>query len=396
MRILVVNPALLRLNSLGACEQDRLRNVANLRRLGHDVHLVTGWMPYQKREDVEAFYAGRDIDVTLTPIRSGRTPRRWLDVALWDGMAWEYGEPDFLAALSRAVADFQPEKVWCHGSYVWSPAQAALRKGIPTVVRSVNYEPTQMLHEKRRSPTDVMRYIGKSAGERRAARGTTLAAITPAEEAIYRRIAPDADIRLLPLQTLPDLLRPPRPQADRQPLHVFFMGATYNVAHNRAALRFILEAVAPLVRGRAPGAFVFHILGSKVPADLASYASADLIFDGYVPDLDAHLEGMDIALAPSLSGVGMQQKVFEPLCRAFPTITHARALAGYAFEPGTHVLTAEDAEGYGAHLLALRDPARRSDLSREASAQTARLFGQAEMDARLMGILQGREALTRR
>lgn len=388
MRVLVINPALVRLHSLGACEQDRLRNIDTLRRLGHSVHVLTGWMPYQSIEEVQRFYAERQMDSTLSPIGGGRSPGRWLKLAQWDGMAWEYASPEFLDVVQRTLAAFQPNRVWCHGSYLWAPALAALRSGVPAVVRSVNYEPMQLLHENRRSPRDVIRYLGKAAGERRAASATVLAAITPVEANIYRQIAPKANVALLPLQTLPDVLRPPRAQPARSPLRVFFMGASYNVAHNRQALQFILDDLVPLIRAQAPGEFVFHIFGSKVPADLAERAADDVRFDGYVPDLNASLEAMDIALAPSLAGVGMQQKVFEPICRAFPTVTHARALAGYAFEPGVHVLTAEDAAGYAAHLLSLREPQRRAALSQQAAAQAAQLFSQAALDARVSALME--------
>ena len=62
MRILVVNPALVRLHSLGACEQDRLTNLVRLRALGHEVYLLTGWMPYQQPDEVRAFYAARGLE----------------------------------------------------------------------------------------------------------------------------------------------------------------------------------------------------------------------------------------------------------------------------------------------------------------------------------------------
>jgi hypothetical protein len=69
-------------------------------------------------------------------------------------------------------------------------------------------------------------------------------------------------------------------------------------------------------------------------------------------------------------------------------VTHARALAGYAFEPGVHVLTTEDAAGYAAHLLSLREPQRRAALSQQAAAQTAQLFSQAAMDARVSALME--------
>jgi hypothetical protein len=382
-RLLIINPALVRLNAFGACEQDRMAHVRRMIERGFTVRLLTGWMPYQQREAVEALYADLGIPVDLFPAGTqARHPARLTRFAHLDGMAWEYAAPAAHAALARALAAHQPDLVWCHGSYLWAMARAARARHLPVVIRSVNYEPEQLMHENAAGAGMRLRYAAKVRGERHAVRSGVVAAISPDEAALYARLHPAARVELLPLQTLPPLLHPPRPAAlSDRPLRAFFMGASYNIAHNRAALDFLLHAVIPLVRQRAPGAFTFHILGSKLPPAAAAHAAPDLHFPGYVPDLDAALAEMDIALAPSLAGAGMQQKVFEPLARAFPTITHRRALAGYDFTHGVHLLLAEDASTFVDALLRLRDPDLRAHLSASAARQSAALFNRSALDA---------------
>jgi hypothetical protein len=90
---------------------------------------------------------------------------------------------------------------------------------------------------------------------------------------------------------------------------------------------------------------------------------------------------------PSLSGNGMQQKVFEALCRGFPTVTNRRALAGYAFAEGEHLLLAEDVAGYVAALRRLRDEALRARLGTAARDQAGRLFSAAALDAATAAVL---------
>lgn len=419
MTILIFNPALVRLTALGACEQDRLAHAARLIARGCAVRVLTGYMPYQQRDDVTAFYAARSLPVDLFPVGTqSRHPARLTglvtDLALADGMAWEYAAPLAAAALRTALAADRPAAVWCHGSYTWPAAQIARRMGIPVVIRSVNYEPAQMQHERVIAPitNGLRRYIGdglnavrvaaKVHGERHAVRTGVIAAISPAEQALYKSMIPGGSLAvadhgmervlLLPLQTLPALLRPPRPARPAEPLHAFFMGASYNVQHNRAALDFLVHQVIPRVRVRLPGRYVFHLLGSKLPAGVTGLAAPDLIFPGYVPDLEAYLAGMDIALAPSLGGAGMQQKVFEPLARAFPTLTHQRGLAGYPFVHAVHVLDADrlaggvldaatSANGFVTGLERLTDPALRTRLSAAAAQQSAALFSQPALDA---------------
>jgi len=164
------------------------------------------------------------------------------------------------------------------------------------------------------------------------------------------------------------------PKTEASPLRVFFMGASYNISHNLAGLAFIVHEIIPAIRAVAPHCFEFHILGSKVPASIGKLAAPDLSFDGYVPNLTQYLTMMDIALMPSLFGVGMQQKVFESLCRGFPTITHPQALAGYPFEPGVHVMVATDKAGFVAHLLTLQDAVYRQHIALQAVTRATKLF----------------------
>jgi glycosyltransferase involved in cell wall biosynthesis len=383
MRILVVNPALIRFEALGACDQDRLANVHDLMRLGHDVLLFTQSYRFRGLDEHRAYYAAQGMPARVTPFRGEKlTLARLADPAFLDGAAWEYGAPSFSGPLGETLREWQPDLVWCHASYLWPAAQLARRAGYRVVLRSVNYESVHRRQESRPSPSNWLRFLGKELGERRALISShVLAAITPDEADTYRRVNPGAAVKTLPLRTLPGFLRPPQPTVERSPLHTFFMGASYNISHNRRGLEFLVNEVLPRVRARAPGRFVLHVLGTKIPSHIQAQAAADLVIDGFVPDLETFLVGMDIALMPSLFGQGMQQKIFESLCRGFPTITHSRALVGYPFVPGDEVLLAEDADSFAAALLSLEAPERRQALAAGASAKAAQLFNQDALDA---------------
>jgi glycosyltransferase involved in cell wall biosynthesis len=394
MRVLIVNPEVPRLHSLGACEQDRLVNAADLQRYGYEVRLLTRANPHNSIPENEQFYAKHGVQATVTAFSPpSRAPYRFGDVANIDGAAWVYGMPDFRTATDAVLDEWKPDLVWCHTSFSWHPAFRAKLRGIPTVIRSTNYEPNQLVYETRRTAGQYVRYFGKLYSERRTLQGASvLAAITPFEASIYSRIAAtiksDTPVEVLPLRTLPALLRNPVPAREHAPLRVFMMGSSYNMSHNRVALEFIVRDLAPIMRERAPGAFEFHILGSKVPDELKrQFAAPDVIFDGYVEDLEAHLNTMDIALAPSLIGAGMQQKVFEPICRGFPTVTHTRALAGYALENGKHILTGNNLGEVAAALTSLRDPALRTRIAADGAARARDLFSQQVIDAKVNAII---------
>lgn len=389
MRILVANPHLVRLNAFGACEQDRLKNVQTLKHLGHEVRAFTFSTPARPIEAVTQVYVDRGLPVTVVSITHARLePARLTDIAYLDGAAWQYAQSSYLSALEKTLAEFKPDLIWCHGSYHWAPARLARSHGLRAVIRSVNYEPEQLRHEHDFSLANTIRYFGKVQSERRALQSASvMAAITPDELAIYQRIDPGACVQLLPLATLPELLREPTVR-DRHPLHICFMGATYNVPHNRRALDFVTLELMPILRRQAPGDFVLHVFGSKVPDSSRSLQSDDLIFEGYVSDLESRLADMDIAVSPSLAGVGMQQKIFEPLCRGIPTVTHRRGLAGYHYRDGESVLLSETAEDFARCLLELRSLDFRRRIAGNAAAQSAALFAQDAMHSRVQTILE--------
>jgi len=388
-RILVVYPAVPNYQALGAASQDQMAHLADFLRLGYSVHLVTRGSPYRALEEGKQFYQRYGIEADLVPWTTRNyIGRRLRDIAFLDGMAWDYAKPDFQEVVRRMIVEWKPDLVWCHTTFLWSAAALASRFNIPAVIRSINFEPNELRHSSAtKGLLNQLRMRGKWLGEKRAMKNASvLVPITPEEATIYRSLDPRINLAVLPLGTLSRLLTIPYAARDRSPLHVYFMGSTYSVAHNRAALEFIVQQVVPEVRRLAPGAFVFHILGRHVPSPLANLATPDLVFEGFVPDLDPFLAGMDIALVPSLFGPGMQQKIFEPLARAFPTITQRRGLGGYNFEGDVHLLLAEDAQDFARQLIRLQSHALRNALSKNVRQRAIELFSQDQLDAVLQSI----------
>ena len=170
--------------------------------------------------------------------------------------------------------------------------------------------------------------------------------------------------------------------ADKKVLNVFFAGSTYNVSHNRAALKFLLKKIAPQTESDFPGQFKFHVLGRKVPDDLESYFNHNVINHQYLVELEylSLLSEMDVAIVPSLYGAGMQQKVFEPLSRGFPVVTSQRGVAGYPFENGRHLLLAETGEEYVRCLERIKNYELRKQLSMQAKLLSNDLFSEPVLE----------------
>ncbi len=383
----------------GAEQMDRAEGVRLLVRLGFDVVVITKVVEWADSTYIESCAHEMGIRVVMVPYRfSNRTLSNTeklykffgkLKHPLYlDGAAYEYSEKGIIEALSKELAEYKPDVVWFEYTYLWPLYGLVRRAGIPIVTRSLNFEPKHFLEEDGRTLFNYIKYAAKLLGERRCVRmSDVVLAITPKEKTKYERVGAKK-VLLLPLRSLPRFVASPRPLVrERTPLHVFFMGSSYRVAHNRAALALVLKEIAPLLRAQAPGEFVLHVLGSKVPEEYKKYFTNDCVYEGYVENLDTFLSTMDVALMPSLMGAGQQQKIFEPLARGIPTITAPRALAGYDFTQDVEYLGATTPQEYTAALLLLRNKALREMLSGAASQKAATLFAQIKLDEVVLAAL---------
>ncbi|MBI2443838.1 MAG: glycosyltransferase [Candidatus Magasanikbacteria bacterium] len=340
-RILVITPRFPEPAS-GACEQDRAENLRQLPRLGYEIEVIGKLYTWQDPEEIRAKWKASGVPLTLVPYRYiGGGWREQLERLRYtlphpgrlDPATLEYVEPRMRDTVREAVKRFQPDIVWCDYTYLW-PLFRLIPRATPIVVRSINFEARHFLEEDGRTLFNYLRSLPKFYTEYISGRRAgVLFSITPDEEQQYQRWGARHAVNL-PLRGFSHTIGTHTPPGNRQPLKVFFMGSTYHVSHNRQALEFVVRQVAPRVFKKFGDAFQFHIFGMKFPADLQSFIRDNVHYEGYVDDLNAALQPMDIAMIPSLSGAGMQQKIFEPLARGFPTITHGRGVPHHYPRPG--------------------------------------------------------------
>lgn len=381
----------------GADEADRSAGLEILLRLGFDVYVIS--KVYAESYKDEAARVAKELGITIVPITYKYLYLRTWRQKMWqglkrclrpwylDGAAYEYTEPEIQQAVTHALNSFKPDIVWFDYTFLWPLYRQIRKRHIPIITRSCNFEPVHFLEEQGRTIFNYIRSLSKILTEYITIRlSDFLFAITPLEEQAYRRLGAK-HTAVLPLRSLPRLLASAPYDATRgRPLNIFFSGSTYNVPHNREALQFLLTQIIPETRRQFPGQFVFHIFGGKVPDQFKKYFVAGVVRHEYLP-LDAFNElmgHMDIAVVPSLSGAGMQQKIFEPICRGIPTITSARGVAGYPFQDHKHILLADVAVTFAGCLGELRDSERRRTLSLRARECAEQLFSGTVIEQTLM------------
>jgi hypothetical protein len=374
----------------GACEQDRAYGIEQFLRLGYDIRVITKTLP---SDMVHLEVAKNKLGIKIIPVsykfsknlsfveKLKKYTKRIINPFNWDGASYEYKDKEIQKVFIKELDEFKPDVVFFDYTYLWPLYKHVQKRKIPIIVRSHNFEPIHFLEEDGFCFLNLIKFCSKFLSELITIRKSDLIfSISPKEKKLYKNLGAK-NVISLPLRGLPEVLKNNRNIKVKDTLNLFFMGSTYNVSHNRKALEFLIKEVAPEVERRKPGKFIFHILGNKIPKELQELFKENIIYEGYVENLDNFLDDMDIAVVPSLFGAGMQQKIFEPLARGIPTITSLRGLAGYGFEKEKHLVVADDIESFVSGILALEDIYMRKYLSKNSLKLSQGLFSSDIIDS---------------
>ncbi len=100
---------------------------------------------------------------------------------------------------------------------------------------------------------------------------------------------------------------------------LLFLG---NMAHrpNADATHFLVHEIMPLVRRDLPDVRL-DIVGELATIDVTSYASTNVRFLGYVPDIDRIFAACRLMVVPLRFGAGIKGKVGESLAHGLPVVT---------------------------------------------------------------------------
>lgn len=396
-KVLIITPRF-PLPVLGACEQDRLAGMRQLKGLGFEVRVIAKVFSFQRREEIFHFSKSEGIPVDVVDYESEKVhnivkalffyAKKILNPLYWDGAAYEYSHKETKKIVEKITDEWKPDFVWFDYTYLWPLYAIFQKRNIPIITRSLNFEPSHFLQEDGYTLVNSIKSLSKLMSEIiTVEKSNAIFAITPKEEKIYKRLGAK-NVYTLPLRGLPDLLRQKREIASKGTLDVFFVGSTYNVSHNKKALEFILKKLIPAIQRMLPGKFTFHIVGSKLPENLKKYFRDNVIYHGHVENLEKFLAKMDIAIVPSLFGAGMQQKIFEPLCRGIPTIASRRGMAGYPFKHNKHIFLADTLDQFPHLMLTLRDINIRKKLSENAIKLSEELFSNRVLNTTVLSAME--------
>lgn len=136
-------------------------------------------------------------------------------------------------------------------------------------------------------------------------------------------------------------------------LALSFMG-TLSWEPNVDGLLWFLNEVWPLLIKDFPQ-LKFYILGKDPDPRIKNLAEGDaqIIFTGFVKNLDDYLKKTRVYLAPLRFGSGMKVKVLEGLYRGVPTVSTSVGAEGLKVEDNKHIMIADQAKDFAAKCIRL-------------------------------------------
>jgi sugar transferase (PEP-CTERM/EpsH1 system associated) len=350
----------------GRLKGDRVRAYHQLRLLGrrHRITLVTFIGPDERAADAGDL-ADSCAEIVTVPLSVGRMAASLvrgalstlpLQVALYEHPRMHRAIRDALRRHSFDVAHVQLARM--------APYLATLR----TLPRVVDLVDALSLNMQRRTRYDrgLGRWVSRLEARRLARYERTICDSVDRAlvgSAIDRQ-ALGSPPRLTVVTNGVDLGSFPFSRAGREPATVVFSGNMGYFPNVLAAL-WLVGTIRPLIESAVPGVRI-EIVGARPDARLrrAAAENPSITLAGDVPDVAPHLARATVAAAPMQAGSGQQFKVLEAMASGAPLVATSLAASGIEARHGEHLLVADTAEAFAAHVVRiLRDPALADSLA---------------------------------
>ena len=148
---------------------------------------------------------------------------------------------------------------------------------------------------------------------------------------------------------------------------ILFIGG-FDHPPNADAVAWFVSDILPRIR-RDLNDISFHIVGSKMPASIASLGvpldrKGPVLIHGHVEDLTPLFASIRLTVAPLRYGAGIKGKIATSFCHGVPCVATTIAVEGSNLVPGKDILVADDAEEFAQAVVRLcRDDALWETLS---------------------------------
>lgn len=307
----------------------------------------------------------RDLTVISTPDNDATLAKTYQLVPLLKKSFSRYYDTSLVKKISHLVRDGGFDTViWEHPYYAWLARRVRRRTGTSMVIHTHNIE-YQRFRSTGRWWWPILQFYEKKAFKAADA----LLFITEEDKRFAVKEWAIAEHKCIPLPFGVEARQFP---ADREEYHariaaqygfdpsavIIQFNGLLNYQPNLDALWVILDRINPLLQARAGFNYRILICGKGLPEELDSlqyYADKNIIYTGFVPDIDTYLKATDIFLNPVQSGGGIKTKMVEAIAWGATVISTQTGATGMEKEicGGKLALVPDnDWEGMAAAIIA--------------------------------------------
>lgn len=371
MRILILAPRAPFPADHGAA----LRNLHLLRWLAarHQVTLVAYGDPADAAARAVLAKHAQRIEIVPLPHRSRRDRLKTLLFSIQPDLTRRLWSAALLDRLRAVLRDGAFDLVQIEGLEMAALWQAARPEARPIVVLDEHNAEYQLQESAWRSSRAAGDWVGAGYSwiqmlrlrrfEREAIRAARAVLAVSGEDAkALQLLDPRVTPLVIPNGVDTDYYTPP-PLRTGDGQTALFLGKL-DYRPNIDALEWLIEAIWPRVRSRAPTARLI-IVGRDPTERIARRAGREGIeLIGPVPDERPWLHRADTLLVPMRMGGGVRLKVLQAMATGTPIVSTPAGLAGTGAQPGVHALDAGDAAGFAEAILRIfTDPGLRTALA---------------------------------
>jgi len=121
---------------------------------------------------------------------------------------------------------------------------------------------------------------------------------------------------------------------------------------NVDAMVFFLSEIYPLLKARLAGS-KFYIIGEKVPPEIVSLATENVVVTGVQPDVRPFFDSAKLSIAPLRYGAGVKGKINQSMACGVPVVATSLAIEGMDLIPGEDILVADEPEPFANAMMSL-------------------------------------------
>lgn len=240
----------------------------------------------------------------------------------------------------------------------YRPVANGNRRKDNVILSRQNYEPDLLrrMADEASSVKDRALYRASVALLTRAERGVArkfrfITAVSEKDAEGFRRLAPWAEVAVVPNAADPDLFKPVAVDERAEP--VVAVVGTMDYPPNRDAARFFCAAIWPLVRQSCPNA-KFRIIGKAAATSVSELAQEPGVeLREPAGEIAAELESVTIMAVPLRIGSGTRIKILEALAAGKAVVSTTVGCEGLDLVPGKHLLVCDEPTEFAARVVAL-------------------------------------------